>query len=597
MRGGPWVAVGAAVVVVGVGVGVGVAATSSSGSKGLGVVRSTDSTVLATPSTVANGGGGSGGGTCNQPSGGSDVASVPANDQAAIFDNFGQNLDDTNLLNEIDQTLSDEGYKLDRFLNPSEGHTGAGSATLDNFVGMAKDCVIVFDTHGFAPSLTTTENTEKTAHGAKSIVTKGNQVYVQVGSTLIQLAGTQSEALLVEWLPTRQQADQRYIDYVSSGRYTNQQIAETCNSYTISETAPCEWWGIVLTSQGIHDFFGHAHVALIDAIACDSLSFQNYFQASAYFGYDHVCFSDRNNHEATDDSRNLFDALAGRRGIDKRTTDGASTIVNGNNFTLAPGSDSIVLSPAVESIDPPDGSVLKPGQVTHVKVKFDAQLDTAGHTPKDAFDLDTNCGESKNEDWTDDSTLEFDIDVPAHPPGTKTQLTLASNEIVGNAGFDNPLDGNQKPAGTDGEAPNGDAYIVHYTCEAPGNLHVEGTINGMPVEGDVDTSSSLQCIPVYTGGKQRGVNVHWSGFTTDTKTSVGGEFDVSFGSWNLADPHTQGQSTFEEVNPKYTQVGASSGTITSSASGGSVDAQYTNGPGSIHVSGSWTCPAGGNSGG
>jgi hypothetical protein len=72
--------------------------------------------------------------------------------------------------------------------------------------------------------------------------------------------------------------------------------------------------------------------------------------------------------------------------------------------------------------------------------------------------------------------------------------------------------------------------------------------------------------------------------------SLGGEFDTPLGTWTLGDAQGDQQSDIDWFNP-YTHIGATSGTITQGASGGSIDATFSDGGGPVTAKGSWTCPS------
>ena len=76
-------------------------------------------------------------------------AVVPHNAKAAIYDLFGLNRDNRELLTTIQEHLSQEGYDVTLYRDSTEGAGGHGGATLANFVKMARTAsVIVINTHG-----------------------------------------------------------------------------------------------------------------------------------------------------------------------------------------------------------------------------------------------------------------------------------------------------------------------------------------------------------------------------------------------------------------------------------------------------------------
>lgn len=85
--------------------------------------------------------------------------------------------------------------------------------------------------------------------------------------------------------------------------------------------------------------------------------------------------------------------------------------------------------------------------------------------------------------------------------------------------------------------------------------------------------------------------MHWSGSASGTELE--GEIDFKPGSWTIGSPTAQGTASLGLLGGKATDgLGATSGTLSTGSGGGSIDAMFTDGPGSIHLSGTWTCPAG-----
>src|SRR5262249_20107183 len=151
--------------------------------------------------------------------------------------------------------------------------------------------------------------------------------------------------------------------------------------------------------------------------------------------------------------------------------------------------------------------------------------------------------------------------------GNATKVTLASGNIVGGSGFANPLDGNQNPPGTDGQEPNSnESYVVNYTCGAGLNLFVSGQVDGQATNGQIQVAGSqITCTPLTVGGS----SVHWNGLTPDN-VSVGGDWSMKYGTWPVGDQVGAAPANFSLINPKLTTVGASSGSVTINANGGSI---------------------------
>ena len=127
----------------------------------------------------------------------------------------------------------------------------------------------------------------------------------------------------------------------------------------------------------------------------------------------------------------------------------------------------MVLSPAVESVTPDDGSKVTSGDSTPVTVKFDAQMDTSD---PDSVVSASGCG-AKVKDGSfsdDDSTLSFTLDTNKQETDQTITLTAASTSALASGqsppGDNDRLDGNQDPSPQNGEAPNDTDYVWHLTC-------------------------------------------------------------------------------------------------------------------------------------
>lgn len=188
----------------------------------------------------------------------------------------------------------------------------------------------------------------------------------------------------------------------------------------------------------------------------------------------------------------------------------------------------------------------------------------------------------------DDTTLDL-CTASSHdctcPPGTITRPTLRSA----------PQD--LRVAATGGLQDHAYAALQGISkatwCRGSAlNLTVEGVIGGQPYSGVIGgyPPPVLTCDP-----RTNGNSVHWHGEASNTHNEIGGEFDMDYGTWTIGDA---------TVDPSYKQIsifgqgatrvylGGISGTVTKSATGGSIDAIAANGADMIHVQGTWTCPSG-----
>jgi hypothetical protein len=123
----------------------------------------------------------------------------------------------------------------------------------------------------------------------------------------------------------------------------------------------------------------------------------------------------------------------------------------------------------------------------------------------------------------------------------------------------------------------------------PLDFDITGSIGGKQVVGKLTNGSfTVPCV-----GAGQVLVVHWAGTASQTSTQLHGEIDFKPGSWTIGSPTAQGTVTVGLLGGKAADaLGATSGTVTTVSSGGTIDAMFTNGPGTIHLSGAWTCPAG-----
>lgn len=124
------------------------------------------------------------------------------------------------------------------------------------------------------------------------------------------------------------------------------------------------------------------------------------------------------------------------------------------------------------------------------------------------------------------------------------------------------------------------------------DFEINGSIGGKQVSGKL--SNGAFSVPCSGAGADQVLAVHWTG--TVGTTGLQGEIDFKPGSWTLGSSSAQGVATVGELGGKPADsLAAVSGTVTTQPSGGSINATFANGPGSLQVSGTWTCPSAGAS--
>jgi hypothetical protein len=219
------------------------------------------------------------------------------------------------------------------------------------------------------------------------------------------------------------------------------------------------WLG--LTATGVAHFLKGNDVALVDNMACHSLSLAESFDAVSYFGHANTACSQFEQY----DDPNLFNRLAGHEGLEQRSTRGAFAAGHfvDPDFQIWNGSKDVVLSPAVESVAPEAGTKLAPGKATTISVHFDARMDAK---KANGVVTATGCGvQVSDAEWNGDSVLTATLKVPKEPPKGTITLTVdhaAAHAPEGNTRHE--LDGNTNPGATSGEAPNADDYTWTLTC-------------------------------------------------------------------------------------------------------------------------------------
>jgi hypothetical protein len=395
-------------------------------------------------------------------------AVVPRTQQAAIYDLFGLDRNNNQILATIQQHLSQEGYDVKLYRDSTEGAGGQGGATLANFVKLAKTAsVIVIDTHGTDFS------------GNSQVCNKGKGVArVAAGGDTVQICSKHGQQAVqqVEWYPTMAALHRAYTRYVTVGGYKKAWLYESPDDLPATTLVPPRrgddtipgfklygfrpWLG--LTTSGIAHFFGGRKIDLIDNQACHSMAFASSYDASAYLGHASTACTP---YEAKDEPL-LFGRLTGHDNVRVRSVVDAFSLGGfADPFFDLLATKNVVLSPAIESASPGEGGTLTVGAANASMLDFDAKMDTS--SPGSVVSI-TGCGATISDaTWNGDGTsLSYTVNVPKEAVGGAATLTVHAKAATG--GDNAELDGNEQPAdnGDGGVEPNGDDYVVHLVCHA-----------------------------------------------------------------------------------------------------------------------------------
>lgn len=399
-------------------------------------------------------------------------AVVPHTAKAAIYDLFGLDKANRQIIGTIQQHLTQEGYDVKLYRDSTEGAGGRGGGTLANFVKMAKTAsVIVINTHG-----TDFGDTDEQS----CVAGKGVGRLPKDGPDVVQICSKrhQEPVQQVEWYPTQAALHRAYQHYVKAGGYKKEWLFESTPDQPASTLVPPRrgdqvpqrgltvgfrpWLG--LTTSGIKHFFAGHKIDLIDNQACHSMSFASSFGATAYLGHASTACTP---FEAKDEPL-LFDRITGHDDWRQRSVSdafGKGGFLD-KQFQLV-ASKNVALSPAVLFSTPSDGQTLEVGAATRATLTFDTKMDTSD--PNSVVTL-TGCGGAtiSGATWNGDgSQLSYAINVPKEAVGGPATLTVHAR--ANSSDGDNArLDGNQEPSGnTDGGVePNGDDYVIHLVCHA-----------------------------------------------------------------------------------------------------------------------------------
>lgn len=261
-------------------------------------------------------------------------------------------------------------------------------------------------------------------------------------------------------------------------------------------------------------------------------------------------------------------AMTGSAGILPR-----SVAAQPEEVTLADGGDGLLAAPALATAV---ARLHTTAFVTHVETIGSGRVADPGATGLD--------------EKVDDGELDLCTDASGDcrcPPGTEGQAATPRTA---------PQDLRVAATGKDGSG----AQVIlagisrDDWCKGGLDLVVDGTINGQATKGRIVgfgvSPPELTCVTITSGDEVVGHLVRWHGAAAITQQSVSGEFDFKFGTWQIGSPDAEGNASFE-LNEPFIRLGASSGSITVTPTGGKVAVTFANGPGSVTVTGSWACTA------
>jgi hypothetical protein len=315
--------------------------------------------------------------SANLPSGSpstSVVPTAPQNNQAGIFSLFSDNLGANAAITTATNVLGPQG---DHYNVNSSADTapGTGNANLQSFLNLAKDSVIVLNTHGkcFVPSnlpKPTPCTLPKTPAGqerwwtvpqpadsnevntcaliqseVQSFTLQSNVPYFAVQSfpyhstspnPIIRLI-----PLISQYFGTMEVASGAMNAFQQSMSEARQagiptkdvKIALDNNVATNGKSggAASYEWDMYLSGPTIEKLFANSNIALVDAEVCTSIYMAPYLQATAYFGYGQCASGDN----VSSNSQNLFDRLAGLQSY-RSGAEGSDGLINVGTSSQTP---------------------------------------------------------------------------------------------------------------------------------------------------------------------------------------------------------------------------------------------------------------------
>jgi len=143
------------------------------------------------------------------------------------------------------------------------------------------------------------------------------------------------------------------------------------------------------------------------------------------------------------------------------------------------------------------------------------------------------------------------------------------------------------PTGTASASPS--AAPVEASSLEVVDFNLNGSIAGHTVAGKLkNTRLTIACMGA---GADQILTVHWEGTASSSGTPLQGEIDFKPGTWDLGSSSAQGSATIGLAGGKPADsLMASSGTVTTGSTGGSINAIFDQDMSQLNVAGSWTCP-------
>jgi hypothetical protein len=242
-------------------------------------------------------------------------------------------------------------------------------------------------------------------------------------------------------------------------------------------------------------------------------------------------------------------------------------------------------------VEPNNGAHIKPDATTPFTVSFDTEMKM--ESADTVISVQGCNAKIVDPRWANNTTLTFKVKVPAKPSSQSAQLIVRANAAKASGGFPSELDGNTTPPGQSGQAPSGDDYTWKVLCGTALDLFLSGPAGGQTLDGQVGgAGAQLACNA--SGGSDQVITVHWSG-ELPNGTQVAGQFDLKPGSWTFGPGGSaQGTVTLDLLRPSNLHAagasggpfGTGAGTVTTGASGGSINATLDSG---VMVRGTWQC--------
>jgi len=117
---------------------------------------------------------------------------------------------------------------------------------------------------------------------------------------------------------------------------------------------------------------------------------------------------------------------------------------------------------------------------------------------------------------------------------------------------------------------------------------INGSIAGQSVAGKLkNTRLTIACMGA---GADQILTVHWEGTASSSGTPLQGEIDFKPGTWDLGSSSAEGSATIGLAGGKAADsLVASSGTVTTGPTGGSINAVFDQDMSQLNVAGSWAC--------